>query len=59
MPIGPDMPSLNGQHAAYIVDKLRRYARGGRQAPMMGQIATSLSEFERRAVAEFLTICRP
>lgn len=48
------MPTLNGQHAAYLVDQLKRYAEGERQSTVMGPIASSLSEFERRAVAEFL-----
>ena len=47
-------PKLNGQHAAYLVDQLNRYAKGERQSTVMAPIAASLSEFERRAVAEFL-----
>ncbi len=48
-------PNLNGQHAAYITDQLHRFATGRRQAMMMGRIAASLGETERRAVAEYLS----
>jgi cytochrome c553 len=48
-------PRLKGQHAAYILDQLNRFARGERQAMMMGQIAASLSETEKRAIAEYLS----
>jgi cytochrome c553 len=44
---------LNGQHAAYTVDQLLRFTRGDRKAVNMNH-AVDLSEFEARAVAEFL-----
>ena len=49
------VPNLKGQHAAYIVDQLTRFASGERQAMMMGRIAAGLSEIDRKAVAEFLS----
>lgn len=48
------VPALNGQHSAYIIDQLHRFASGERQGMMMGRIAASLSERDIRAVAEFL-----
>ncbi len=49
-----NVPSLNGQHAAYIVDQLNRFAGGERQRTVMNRIALPLSAANRRAVAEFL-----
>ena len=46
---------LNGQHAAYIVDQLNRFADGERQGMMMNRIAASLDGTDRKAVAEFLS----
>lgn len=48
-------PKLNGQHAAYIVDQLDRFTAGERQGTVMNEIAASLSEQEKKAVAEFLS----
>lgn len=48
-------PRLNGQHAAYIVDQLNRFASGERQAMMMDRIAASLSNRDKNAVAEYLS----
>lgn len=54
--MGPgSVPKLNGQHAAYIVDQLNRFAAGARQGMVMNEIAASLSEHEKKAVAEFLS----
>jgi cytochrome c553 len=51
-----DAPYLNGQHAAYIVDQLDRFASGARpSSTMMGRIAAALSEADKRAVAEYLS----
>lgn len=47
-------PRLNGQHAAYLVKQLDAFASGQRQGSVMNQIAASLSEQERKAVAEYL-----
>jgi cytochrome c553 len=49
-----DIPSLYGQHAAYLIDQLNRFAAGLRQGMMMNHVAAALSETDRKAVAEFL-----
>ena len=50
-----NVPSLNGQHSAYIIDQLNRFASGERQGMMMGGVAAGLSDDDKRAVAEFLS----
>lgn len=50
-----NIPNLNGQHAIYIIDQLNRFASGERQGTMMNRIAASLSETDRKAVAEYLS----
>ena len=47
-------PRLNGQHAAYVLQQLDAYATGQRQGSVMNRVAESLSEQERKAVAEYL-----
>ena len=51
---GP-VPSLNGQHAAYIIAQLNRFASGERSGTVMGRIAASLSEADEKAVAAYLS----
>lgn len=48
-------PSLNGQHAGYIVDQLNRFADGDRQGTVMNRIAAALTEADRKAVGEYLS----
>ncbi len=48
-------PRLDGQHAPYILDQLNRFASGERQATVMNHIAATLSERNRKAVAEYLS----
>ncbi len=48
-------PSLGGQHAAYVVDQLNRFAAGQRQGTVMNRIAAALTDTDRKAVAEFLS----
>lgn len=48
-------PGLNGQHADYIVDQLKRFSSGERQGMMMGRIAVMLNDTNKRAVAEYLS----
>ncbi len=50
-----NVPNLNGQHATYLIDQLNRYARGERQGMMMNRIAATLSEADKKAVAEYLS----
>ena len=49
------IPRLNGQHAAYVVDQLNRFAAGERQGMVMNRIAPSLSKQDMKAVAEYLS----
>lgn len=51
---GP-VPDLNGQHAAYILDQLNRFATGERRDGIMNRIAGMMHESQRRAVAEYLS----
>jgi cytochrome c553 len=55
MPMMANVPILNGQHSAYIIDQLNRFASGERQAMMMGGIAAALSDSDKEAIAEFLS----
>lgn len=48
-------PNLNGQHAAYIVDQLNRFATGERHGTVMNRIAARLSDANKQAVAEYLS----
>ncbi len=52
--MGP-VPNLNGQHAAYILDQLNRFATGERPDGIMNRIAGMLNQPQRRAVAEYLS----
>ena len=48
-------PRLDGQHASYLLDQLNRFASGARPTTIMGRIAATLSETNRKAVAEYLS----
>lgn len=48
-------PDLSGQHAAYIIDQLNRFASGERQGTVMNRIAGTLSGTDKMALAEFLS----
>jgi len=50
-----NVPNLNGQHAAYIVDQLDRFASGERQGTVMNRIAVTLSAANKRALGAFLS----
>ena len=50
-----DVPDLYGQHAAYLVDQMNKYASGARPDGVMNQIAASVSEADRKALAEYLS----
>jgi len=50
-----NVPRLNGQHATYVIDQLNRFADGRRSGTVMGPIAASLSDTERKAVAEYVS----
>ena len=47
--------NLNGQHAAYIIDQLNRFAARHREDLVMDRIAVRLNENEKKAVAEYLS----
>lgn len=49
------IPTLNGQHAAYLVKQLDDFATGRRQSMMMNSIATTLTDAQKQAVAEYLS----
>lgn len=48
-------PQLKGQHAAYLVQQLDAFASGTRPSPVMGPMAASLTQSDRKAVAEYLS----
>jgi len=52
--MGP-VPNLGGQHAAYILAQLDAFAKGTRKATVMRAVASTLSEKNRKAVAEYLS----
>lgn len=55
MGMSADVPSLDGQHATYIVDQLNRFASGERRGTVMNRIAAMLRDTDKRALAEFLS----
>jgi cytochrome c553 len=55
MGMPPNATNLNGQHAAYIVNQLNRFASGQREGVVMDRIAPLLSETDKNAVAEYLS----
>lgn len=50
-----EIPNLNGQHAAYTIDELNRFASGERRGTVMNRIAAALTRTNAKAVAEFLS----
>ena len=50
-----NVPNLEGQHAAYMVDQLNRFATGERQGTVMNRVAASLGDADEQAIAEFLS----
>jgi len=53
--INTSSPTLNGQDAAYLLRELNSFASGRRRSAVMGPIAASMSEEDRRAVAIYLS----
>jgi cytochrome c553 len=51
---GGPIPVLDGQHAAYLLAQLNRFADGERSSQPMSDIAASLSAEDRAAVADYL-----
>lgn len=52
---GANAPRLAGQHARYTLAQLDAFASGRRHGTVMNQIASSLDEAERKAVADYLS----
>ncbi|WP_194919702.1 cytochrome c [Novosphingobium sp. NBM11] len=50
-----NVPNLEGQRAAYVVDQLNRFATGERRGTVMNRMAASLDDADRQAIAEFLS----
>ncbi len=50
-----NVPNLEGQHAAYIVDQLNRFSTGERQGTVMNRMTAPLGEADKQAIAEFLS----
>lgn len=50
-----NVPSLAGQHAIYVVAQLDAFASGRRYSMMMNSVASSLTEAQRKAVAEYVS----
>lgn len=53
------VPNLAGQHAAYLVTQLDRFAQGTRANPVMDMIAARLDKSKRAAVAAYLSAASP
>ncbi len=49
----PLWPKLAGQHAAYLVKQLKDFKSGARKDPMMGPMASPLSEADMENLAAF------
>lgn len=52
---GANAPNLNGQHAAYLVTQLDRFADGQRQGTVMNRIAALMRPEDRKAIAAYLS----
>lgn len=50
-----NVPNLEGQHAAYVVDQLNRFATGERQGTVMNRVAAGLTDPDKQAIAEFMS----
>jgi cytochrome c553 len=48
------VPQLADQHAAYIVAQLDQFASGARPSTVMGRIAATLTDNDKKAVAAYL-----
>ena len=49
------VPILDGQHAGYVVDQLRRYTTAQRYDAIMGPVAAAMSDADMKAVAEYVS----
>ena len=55
----PEYPNLAGQHADYIAQALKAYRAGQRKNPVMGGMATSLTDDDIEALARYYSSQRP
>jgi cytochrome c553 len=55
----PEYPNLAGQHADYIEQALKAYRAGQRKNPVMGGMATALTDADIKALARYYSIQRP
>lgn len=51
--VGPSMPTLAGQPAAYIEDSMKKFKSGERPSSIMGRLAKAYSDDDFKAMAEF------
>ncbi len=57
--IMPEYPNLAGQHADYIEQALKAYRAGQRKNPVMGGMATALTDADIEALARYYSGQRP
>lgn len=57
--IMPEYPNLAGQHADYIEQSLKAYRAGQRKNPVMGGMATPLTDADIEALARYYSGQRP
>jgi cytochrome c553 len=55
----PEYPNLAGQHADYIEQALKAYRAGQRKNPIMGGMATALTDADIKALALYYSSQRP
>ena len=54
-PGAANVPNLEGQRAAYVIDQLNRFASSERLGTVMNRMAASLDDSDRQAIADFLS----
>ena len=55
----PEYPNLAGQHADYIEQALKAYRAGQRKNPVMGGMASPLTDADIKALAQYYSSQRP
>jgi len=55
----PEYPNLAGQHADYMEQALKAYRAGQRKNPVMGGMATALTDADIKALARYYSAQRP
>lgn len=54
--VGPSIPTLAGQPAAYIADAMKKFKSGERPGTVMGRLARAYSEDDFDAMGEFFSV---